>query len=369
MHEGHEIRWVYLRRTKLEEIKKIILQFLDDPLKKRVVIDCLAVFWLEDHTTMNEVMTDMRAIVAKMNSVFVHTLVFSSELFPPALQKKWPHIASWNLYCRNLNIQMDMAPLGAHKSLLRKVKNLSKQVCRGEMWAEFKSGAGLGSTLSPEGIDKLTRWHAVHLLNGMNKKVDHGTPLTVNENEPEILSYTPGYKSPTMVAHLKKLGIYLAKPDGKGFKSWKKPYFNKNKGSNRNDYLRPNLSSLDRRSSTASNSTAKSVFSYARSGWRGEGDLADQVKLARVESDNRDLQNVVATLREEKEKDGRKGRDREENLTNTIHRLFNEMEWYIKDRTELASKLIKAEQTLQQVKEDRDALSDENRRINKRKDD
>ena len=377
VYEGQEVRWVLIRRNRMEDVKKIIINFLSDPLPKRIIVDCLARFWIDLSVPMRDVMTTMKGLASRMDTIFNVSIVFSSEVFRPTLENRWPYIAAWNLYVRNINIQMNMSPLCVHKCLLRSLKNQSKMAVKGDVWFEFKTGAGLGSTLNADGIQKVTKWYGKHLKEGMDRKVDHSTPLTSNENEPECLAYTPGYKTKVMVTHLKIAGLNRPeRPDPRGERgSWKRRNYNNSKV-HRVPYNREaggsqqSLHSVERRASTSSSSssstgsTARSVFSYGKGGKRGGVDLADHV---RVERDNQDLRNIVETLKDQKEQEIQKRRDREENLGNTIQRLFNEMEWINKDRTELSSKLIKAEMGLHQMKEDRDALSDENSKLRSEK--
>lgn len=360
-HQGSEVRWVYVNRNTMAATVQIILNFLEDPLPKGIIVHCLNRFWQELGGSVNDAMQAMRKIADKMKSVFTHNLVFSTSLFRPYLEKIWPKIAQFNLFTRAINIQMKKTPLGVHKCLLRRTKNLKALASKGDMWAEFCNNSGVGKNLSPAGISKVCIWFGNHFLNGMQTAVDHDTPLTVTENEPACLTLTPGYKGDIMVKFIMELGTYKPPRYNVKTKAWKRWDRQRSKDLKK-DHLRPNLSSIGRRVSTSTSSSSTS-WSSRRSGTSAtphqDGDLADHVRILQLEKDNLDLQNVVQSLKDSKEDDRKERRRGEESLTATITRLFGEMEWMSRDRTELASKLIKAEQDLLQMKEDRDHFSDQ----------
>lgn len=371
-HHNLEIRWVLVKRNTIAATVQIVLNMLDDPLPKGIIVACFNRFWQELGLPLKDVMQGMRTITTKMQSVFIHNLVFSTSIFKPSSEKQWPKTAQFNVFVRNTNIEMSRTPLSVHKALLRKVKSLSKLASKGEMWVEFRNNSGVGSTLSAEGIIKICNWYGNHCLRGMKKVVDHDTPLLVTDNEPECLSLTPGYKGDIMVDYIKEMGTY--RPPNKynvKTKMWQRQQKQRNRDQ-RGDFLRPHLSSIGRRVSTYSTSSSSSSSRQSRgsaaSGSRKqEGDLLDEVKVVRLENDIRDLQNVIQSLKDKNEDDLKERRRGEENLTGTITRLFSEMEWMSRDRTELSAKLIKAEQALQTMKEDRDQLSDDLRKEKKRK--
>lgn len=363
-HENVEIRWVTIQRNTLAATMTIVNNFLEDPHPKGLIIHCLQRFWQELGVKMDVVMEAMRSIVKKMSTIFTHKLVFSTSPFYPCMEKKWPQVASFNIFTRNLNLEMQMTPLGVHKSLLRKVKSLGKMCVKGDMFQEFREGSGVGKTLTHEGIEKVCKWFGQHFLKGMEKNVDHNTSLVPNDNEPECLSWTPGYKGDLMVNFIRQMGTYKGLPRHRS--QYKRQEYLRNKDQRR-DYLRPVLASIGRRPSTsASSSSGSSRGSYRRDSRIEEGDLADQVRLVKLERDNQDLKNVLQTLKDKGEEERRERRRGEENLTNTIQRLFSEMEWMTRDRNDLSTKLIKANQELVQMKEDRDYLSDEMNRKKKK---
>ena len=356
-HQEVEVRWVVIKRNTVEATVQIIMNFLEDPMPKGLVVACMNRYWQEQGGPMNDVMQGMRKIAEKMSSVFTHNLVFSTSIFRPCLEKIWPKIAQFNQFTRALNIQMRKTPLGVHKCLLRNVKSLRQLAVKGDLYSEFLSNAGVGKNLSPAGIKKVCVWYGNHFLNGMQNVVDHDTPLTVTDNEPACLTLTPGYKGDVMVGFIKEMGTY--KPPrfnikGPMHKRWVK---SRNKDL-KADFLRPHLNSIGRRLSTSSSSSSSGRRSMSNGSIQSV-DLADHVKLVKLERDNLDLQNVVQSLKDTSEDERKEHRRGEENLTATIQRLFGEMEWMTRDRTELASKLIKAEQELLQMKDDRDHLSDQ----------
>lgn len=369
-HQNLQIRWVVVKRNTIAAAVQIMINMLEDPLPKGLIVACFSRFFEELGLPLNDVMQGIRTIKTKMQTVFTHNLCFSTSIFKPSLEKTWSKTAQYNMFVRSINIEMERTPLSIHKSLLRKVKSLGRLACKGEMWTEFRNNSGVGSTLAKEGVAKVCSWYGNHCLRGMVRVVDHDTPLVVSENEPAVLSLTPGYKGDVMVKFLKQMGTYKAPPryppNTKRYKRQQKQLNRDLKG----DFLRPHLSSIGRRVSTystSSSSTASSRNSRGSSGGsrRGEGDLADEVKIVRLERDNLDLQNVIQSLKDKNEDVMKERRRGEENLTSTITRLFSEMEWMSRDRTELSAKLIKAEQALQTMKEDRDQLSDDLRKKRK----
>lgn len=352
VHEGVEVRWVLVKRNTVAATLQIILNFLEDAMPKGIIVNCMNKYWQEQGGAVNDVMQAMRTIAEKMTTVFTHNLVFSTSLFRPCLEKIWPKIAQFNLFTRAMNIQMRKTPLGVHKCLLRKVKSLKQMAVKGDMFTEFLSNAGVGKNLSPAGISKVCTWFGNHFINGMQSVIDHDTPLTVNENEPASLTYTPGYKGDVMVSFLKEMGTY--KPPLQ-YKRWQKGV-NKDL---RADFLRPRLNSIGRRESSSSSSSSSSGRRSGSSGSRQGENMPAYVKILNLEREKLDLQNVVQSLKDAKEDERKEYRRGEESLTATIQRLFGEMEWMSRDRTELASKLIKAEKELLQTKDDRDHLSDQ----------
>lgn len=367
-HDNVEVRWVLVQRDTIKATVTIILNFIDDPSPKGLIIMCMNRFWQELNLPINDVMNSMRTIANRMSTVFVHNLVFATSPFLPCMEKKWPQAASLNLFIRNLNIEMSRTPLGIHKVLLRKVKSLGKMCVKGDMYIEFREGTGVGKTFTPEAIDKICKWIGQHCIRGMDKTVDHFTPLTVHDSEPESLSWTPGYKGDLMVGFIKQMGTYKPLPLRRNPNS--KPYQRQQAQRNRDqkrDTLRPYLASIGRRPSTSASSS--SCCSSGRASSKDfrieEGDLVDQVRIVKLERDNQDLKNVLQTLKDKNEEERRDRRRSEETVSNTVQRLFGEIEWMIRDRVELASKLTKTEQALIQMKDDRDHISDELRRKKK----
>ena len=358
-HLETEIRWVLLRRDTIKETVTVILNFISDPHPKGLVIMCFNRFWQFMGVPINDVMCAIRTIANKMSTVFIHNLVFSTAPFLPCMEKKWPQAASLNLFIRNINIELNRTPLGLHKSLLRKVKTLGKMAIKGDNFVEFREGTGVGKTFTPEAIGKMCRWIGNHCLRGMAHTVDHFTPLTVHDNEPECLSWTPGYKGDLMVGFIKQMGTFKPLPSSCVISPrYKRQQAQRNRDQRR-DTLRPYLASIGRRPSVSSSSSNSSRRSSSGGMRVEEADLADQVRIVRLERDNQDLKNVLQTVKDKAEEERRDRRRGEETVSNTVQRLFGEIEWMIRDRIELSSKLTKAEQALIQMKEDRDAISDE----------
>ena len=366
-HGDHTIRWVLVRSNTILETETVINNFLQDPHPKGLVIHCFTRFFLELKYKLDDVMTAITNIATKMKNIFIHNLVFSTSPFYPCMEKKWPQVAAFNLFTRNTNIAMGKTPLGLHKSLLRSVKSLGKMAVKGDMFQEFREGSGVGASLTHEGVEKICHWLGQHCVRGMETTVDNYTSLTPNESVPECLSWTPGYKGDLMVRFIRQMGTYKGLPRySSNSGKYQRQQYQRNKDQRR-DTLRPSLASIGRRPSTsASSSSASSIRSSSVATRVEGGDLADQVRLVKLERDNQDLRNVMQTLKDKAEEERRDRRRGEENLTNTIQRLFSEMEWMSRSRQDLSTKLIKAEQELLVMKEDRNYLSDEMSRKKKK---
>ena len=291
------------------------------------------------------------------------TICFSSALFPPQHELMWNKYTEYNLFCRNMNITMKVSPLSNHKSMLKKVKGLAKMATKGECWQEKREGTGLGETLSELGLDRQKTWFATHLIKGMTNEVSHATSCTVNEGSPASLQHTPGYKSPEMIILLKQLGSYVEGSQPARKEKWvsKGKWFGK--GAREEDYLRPNLSSIHRRGSSASSSSAGSSRRSSYGAAPRYNNSGSQVDLQR---ENSDLSNIVSTLKAEKQRDEQERRAIEDKHHLRLDRLYAELEHLGYDRRSLAGKLLKSEQDYIHMKEDRDRIREELHSKNKK---
>ena len=356
IHEKRTVRWVCFDATTLVATNQVVMRFINDPTSKRVIIDCYAKFLLTEPAA--DVMEAVRSIRNAAATVYNSYICFSSGLFPPQLELMWGKIADFNLFTRNINISMRMSPLSNHKSVLKKGKGLAKLACKGECWIEKVNNTGLGLNLSELGQERLQDWFNKHLLNGMSAEVSHNTSCTVNDGTPCALQFTPGYKTPEMVLLLKQLGSFVEGAPVPRKENWGKQA----KGNNKRDQdvLHPKLSVINRRTSTSSSSSGSSRrSSYVAPRYnkgRDQGDLLDQVNLVKIQRDNTDLQNVIFTLKAERQKEDQERRSREDQHIARVDHLHRELEHLGTDRRSLASKLLKAESDYLHVRDERDRL-------------
>ena len=385
-YQGLLIKYIYINKPSVDETKNAVMQLIEDPAPKSMILSCFSHFILE-RVSADEAMTALRHISFKMLSLCRHNLVISSCLFPPSLEVIWPWISGYNFMVRNLNITMRRNPLCTHKALMKTVKYLSKLVCKGSMWTEHQQNTGLGSTLSPEGWAKLDHWYGECMLKGMEENVDHNTGLG-SENGPAPLCQSPGFKSKDMVRRLQELGTYNPVQ-----KQWTPK--NKNRRNKENDSLRADLSSINRRPSTSSSNDSRfsgsSMYSkkflrslYSRlyaadrrngAARRGEpepttccnssydpDEVIDHLYLVEAKRDIEDLTNINKKLKDDKEKEEIKRRVVEDKLTARIDRLQAELDWQAKDRRRAEDKVMQLKDDLRCLRDEKDDLKEELRR-------
>ena len=351
-HNGVVVRWICFEATTIEATNTIVTRFIDDPSLKRVIVDCYSKFLKCE--PVNDVMQAIRQICNKSALVYSSKLCFSSAVFPPHQERFWEKYSAFNVFVRNINIAMKMSPLSNHKGTLKKVKHLTKLATRGDCWQEKQNNTGLGSTLSSIGVQGQKTWFGDHLCKGMFREVSTDTSCTVKEDSPAKLQHTPGYKSPEMVTFLKQIGTYVEGSMPPTKERWGK----KNKF-NQGDYLRPDLSSINRR---GSNSSSSSSASSRRSSYvppRYNKRPAQDINLQQLQRENSDQANMITQLKADRLKEDQERRNREEKHILRLDHLHNELEHMGFDRRSLSSKLLKAEQDYIYMKEERDRLREE----------
>ena len=186
----------------------------------------------------------------------------------------------------------------------------------------------------------------------------------MNEDRPCPIQFTPGYKSPAMVALLKETGSYV---EGKMPPRKEKYLKNKTTAYKSNNSLHPKLSSIGRRSSTSSSSGSStrrsSNFSVPRYNQNRAGQgQNDHVRIVQLERDNTELRNEISALKSDRRKEERERRNREDQHIARVDRLHGELEHLGLDRRNLQEKLMKAQEDYVYANQDRDRLRDGNKR-------
>ena len=352
---GLLIEWIYVKKSTPMNTMNEVCKILDDEAPKYVIVWCFSKY-IQDGNVNNDVLEALKLLRNRVWKCTVHKVVISDSPFPPALERSWKEISTYNFYVRNLNISMSMNPLTVAKAFLKKINHIPKMCVKANYWRENCEGSGLGSTISDCGWDKVRRWFGAHLLSGMSEAFNDMTALG-REEIPNPLQGSPGFKEKPMVTFLKALGTY--DPGWTAFKSKPKgPAALKN-----NLTLRPRLASIGRRQSTSSSGSSGSRRSqYSRQSDRpavqdgrkfSQEEVDDKTKLVRLEREVCDLSNIVDGLKEAKEKEISKKRSIEDKLYNRLERLSAELEWQSKDRRSLESKISKLREDLRVMTEDR----------------
>jgi hypothetical protein len=358
--DGITMRWVNAKTDRsmifiLEQVTKLMM----DTNPKNVVIDCFGQFLKSDST--GKIMKFMASIRNLAKEYPIHRLVFSSFLFKPVLQPWWDEISSLNIVTRNLNISLGRTPLQLHKCLLKKVKGQKKLCVRASDWEENRIGTGLGSTLSQQGVDRVTTWLAMHFRKGMHAPVDTRTSLLLNEDSPAPLTISPGFKSYNMVQFLKQIGAYDAEL-ALSFRGRGRKNSGGSVSSGSKDGLRPRLQGVRKRS-VGSMSSGKgscrsdsSISSWASSG--SDDAFNSNLRLIEMEGVLADMKAKMEVIKKEKEKEEKLRKETEENYSARCERYARELEWMSHDRRSLSEKHIALEEKNARLVDDRDRLRD-----------
>lgn len=357
-YEGILVEWLHVNKSTVPETQAEVMQLLDDPTPKNLIVWCFNKFILNADCT-NMTLEALKLIRNRAKFCTTHFLTIADCLFVPSFEHRWRDISTYNFYVRNLNLSMLRNPLCPSKAFLKKVSHLPKLAVKGTCWLEHENSTGLGTTLSEDGLNKLRRWFGAHMVagkEGVNVHTSSG-----KEESPAPLYETPGYKSDEMVNLLKSAGRYTL-PDPPSVMR-DKQRLAKLIG---REYLRPNLASIRRFSTASSSSSGSRRAPYNRftpgpsrqsSPRYKEEDVQERLKTSKLERDISDLLKEVKQLKESKEKEIEKRRLIEDRLYDRLDRLALELEWQGRERRNLEGKLYKLRDDLRYMKEDRDDLS------------
>lgn len=88
-----------------------------------------------------------------------HYFSTATQLFIPNNPQDWFRKAQINAELRALNIDNHVPPFSLHKCLMKPLyETYGPLTCQGRMWKEYINETGLGSTLSPDGLEKIAHF-------------------------------------------------------------------------------------------------------------------------------------------------------------------------------------------------------------------
>lgn len=356
-YQGLLIEWIYIKPTIPANTMNEVFTILDDPTPKMVMVWCFNIYvWAKEYS--QELFECLGRIRNRMMKPSIHYLVISDIPFAPQHAKAWTEISVINHYIRNLNLSLNQTPLILSKAFLKRVNHIPKMCVKANYWKEYVEGTGLGVTISDEGMDKVRRWCGGHFKEGMVGRVNHNTMMGKAE-VPTKLQDSPGYKSKLMQGFLKAIGLYNPNT-WNDRRSPRQPF---NTGSAQNNLLKPRLPGVvKRRWSNASSSSSGSKRSEYSRGSRAsrpsvtynQAEVDDKTKIVGLERDVQDLNNVIKTLKEAKEKEIEKHRVIVDQLYTRLDKLSYELELQARDRRCMEKKINKLKDDIRDVREDRD---------------
>ena len=140
-----------------DQIMEVITNDIQDDQPKMLTLACL------DHLIPKMAISDLMKGVKKLDDMAkkggIHYFSVATQIFIPNNPQDWYKKAQVNAELRGINIDNNVPPFGLHKCLMMPLYiTYGPLTCQGKMWSEFVANTGLGSTLSPDGMERIAHF-------------------------------------------------------------------------------------------------------------------------------------------------------------------------------------------------------------------
>ena len=213
--EDETTKWITMQGQHVDEITTSILAMMDREVPTNFVALVYQSFvGVEDIVTLED---HFSRITQKQLNSEIHKLVIPTIFSSPVNERIWPEINALNQHIRILCIDMGRPVLNMHKAILISNNNGKIQYIRPEMWKEFQTRTGVGSSLSFEGLSMVKSYLKKYLDGGGFEEINRpASKVVAPDMIPPPLCYTNGYKGDEkMIEFIKEAGLRTpAKPKG-----------------------------------------------------------------------------------------------------------------------------------------------------------